>query len=159
MGKDFKYIIVIIVVVLIGILACVITQKFDNDSIQTNGNVNNTVVEPENEVEIENIIQDENTVKEENVVENEIMENTVVETTTPVTTIYDSDSDIGTTNKKQEAIDLVKQTWGEDDTVSFRCDSITSDGKYIIAVVSLQTATVKNYFSVDLETKTVEVDY
>ena len=64
-----------------------------------------------------------------------------------------------TTNKKQEAIDKVKEVWGEDNTVTYRCDSVTNDGEYIIAVVSTETMTVKNYFRVNLEKNTVEVDY
>ena len=73
--------------------------------------------------------------------------------------VYEENSDVGTTDKKQQAIALVKDKWGEDSTVTFRCDSITNDGEYIIAVVSSQTASVKNYFKVNLDTKTVEVDY
>ena len=54
---------------------------------------------------------------------------------------------------------LVKEKWGEDDTVSFTCDSITSDGEYVVAVNSIQKASVLNYFRVNLEKKTVVVDY
>ena len=54
---------------------------------------------------------------------------------------------------------MVKQEWGEDDTVSFSCDSVTTQGEYIIAVTSLETATVRNYFRVNLENKTVTVEF
>ena len=39
------------------------------------------------------------------------------------------------------------------------CDQVTSNGEYIIAVVSLETASVRNYFRVNLNNKTVEVKY
>ena len=54
--------------------------------------------------------------------------------------VYEENSSVGTTDKKQEAIALVKQKWGEDDTVTFRCDSVSNNGEYIIAVVSKETA-------------------
>ena len=77
----------------------------------------------------------------------------------PQGTAYNENSQVGTTNKKQEAINLVKEKWGEDSTVSFSCDSVTSNGEYIIAVTSLETATVRNYFRVNLEKKTVTIEF
>ena len=127
----------------------------------------------------ENVV---NEIQENTTIENEIDENVsnnTVTTTTeeqnnteqPTTTtsetntvyqsdkVYNSNSEVGTTNKKEEAIDLVKQEWGEDNSVIFTCDSVTSDGEYIIAVISKESATVKNYFKVNLENKTVEIKY
>ncbi len=157
------YLVAILAVVAIGILACVLTQNVgttetignteniaQNTNTNTNAqNVTNTVEENSNETS-----ENTNTTTEET-------QNTTENVEQPATNnqIYDTDSDIGTTDKKQEAINLVKDVWGEDNTVSYRCDSITADGKYIIAVVSLKTASVKNYFKVDLNTKQVEVDY
>ncbi len=161
MEKSNKYILVIIVLVLIGILACVITQKFGKQpkevsSQNTTNSIENTSFENKlanNAVNETN----ENTVKEPET--NTVSPTNEVTTNSNIETVYDGNTDVGTTDKKQQAIELVKQMWGEDDSVSYRCDSITKDGKYIIAVVSLETASVKNYFSVDLETKNVEVDY
>lgn len=109
----------------------------------------------------------------ENEVENEIVENKVentevkdmqdgdekLETKDFTTSVYESSSEVGTTNKKEEAISLVKAQWGEDNTVTFSCDSVTQDGIYIIAVTSKERAVVLNYFRVNLATKTVEIDY
>lgn len=140
-----------------------------------------TTKKEENPVVNENVEQEE-TMQEENTVENEVVVDDVVEepeediqgaqvpsqeiTTLPDSTsvyqsqdVYEKDSDVGTTNKKEEAIELVKQTWGEDSTVTFSCDSVTTEGEYIIAVTSLETATVRNYFRVNLSTKSVEVEY
>ena len=102
------------------------------------------------------------TIKENNI-KNEVTQNketseTIIEQV-PQGTAYESATQTGTTNKKEEAINLVKQEWGEDNSVIFTCDSVTSDGEYIIAVISKESATVKNYFKVNLENKTVEIKY
>lgn len=147
-------IIVFIVIIALIVVFCTFKDNGENENLV-------------NEVIEENIIEnsiDENEV-DENVVENEVenkVEEPIIENVTkvePQGTVYESNSDIGTTDKKQQAIDLVKQTWGEDDTVTFRCDSVNAKGEYIIAVVSKDAATVKNYFKVNLNTKTVEIDY
>ncbi len=175
MSKKNK--IIICIVIIIAILAiCVFAYEKTNNKKEENA------VEQENIVQ-EEIISEENTV--DNVVQNEVVENVVIDnvvddpveevqvaqapqetTTLPESTsvyqsegIYEGDSDAGTTNKKEEAIELVKQNWGEDSTVTFTCDSITTDGEYIIAVTSLETATVRNYFRVNLSTKSVTVEY
>ena len=147
-----------IVIFAIIIIFVVVVCTLKNDKKETN--ITNEIVEENiiaNDIYSENMI-DENKVEEvENKVEEPIIENvTKVE---PQGTVYESNSNVGTTDKKQEAINLVKQTWGEDDTVTFRCDSVNSKGEYIIAVVSKESASVKNYFKVNLNTKTVEVDY
>ena len=131
-----------------------------------------------NEKISENVV---NEIQENTTIENEIDENVLNNTATtteeqnnteqPTTTtsepntvyqsdkVYNSNSEVGTTNKKEEAINLVKQEWGEDSTVTFSCDSVTTNGEYIIAVTSLETATVKSYFRVNLENKTVTVEF
>ena len=147
-----KKIIIIAVIIVVVILLCIYGTK---------GKKEENVVE--NKLE-ENIV--ENTV-ENNIVENSVVENvtskkeekTYVNEYSITNNIYEQNSEVGTTNNKQKAIDLVKKTWGDDTTVSFRCDSVTNNGIYIIAVVSKETMTVKNYFRVNLETGDVEVDY
>ena len=165
--KNNFYIIIIIVFVAVGILACILTQH-----VGTTETIGNTT-EPISEVSTNNTnsLNENSTSEDENTNTNVTVENTV-ETVTPEVTpentdtvpitnnqVYESNTDLGSTEKKQEAINIVKSMWGEDSTVTYRCDSITSDGKYIVAVVSLETASVKNYFRVDLTTKTAEVDY
>lgn len=150
MSKNSKILIAVLLVIAV-ILICVFTvPKKDDEEV-----VNNTQ-------ETENIVNEvENKVEENIVVENKV-EEPVIENKTEVPEqgkVYEENSDVGTTDKKQQAIALVKDKWGEDSTVTFRCDSITNDGEYIIAVVSSQTASVKNYFKVNLEAGTVEIDY
>ena len=129
------------------------------------GNTTNTSVQNETE---------ENTAVENTTIENTVDNNTVTENTntevqnsvvqdnivsSPDKNAYESQSNVGSTNSKQQAIDLVKDYWGEDDSVTFSCDSVTSNGEYIIAVSSKTTASVQGYFRVNIEKKTVEVDY
>ena len=158
MSREAKIIIAVVLIIIV-IICCFTLGKKDNKN--ENEVTNEIVNEIENEVSNEITNNVENEVETNTAVENKV-EEVVIENVIevePQGTIYETNSDIGTTDKKQEAINLVKEKWGEDDTVTFRCDSITNDGEYIIAVISSQSATVKNYFKVNLETETVEVDY
>lgn len=174
MSKKNKIIISVIVVIAI-LAVCVFAYEKT-----TNKKEEKSVVSENVEQEDEQL-QEENTVENEVIVDDVVEDNTIEEpnediqgaqvpsqetTTLPDSTsvyqsqgVYEKDSDVGTTNKKEEAIELVKQTWGEDNTVTFSCDSVTTEGEYIIAVTSLETATVRNYFRVNLSTKSVEVEY
>lgn len=156
MGKSAK-VLIAVVVIAIAVLICYNTLgKKGPVSTETD----NTIVE---ENTVENEVIEDNTVNNEveNEVVNEVVENKVETPSVPKSSAnaYESDSDVGSTNKKEEAIKLVKEKWGEDDTVSFTCDSITSDGEYVVAVNSKEKASVLNYFRVNLEKKTVVVDY
>ena len=160
MSKNTKILVVVILVILVIAICCVTAGKNSKNENKntTNNETSQNVIENTSD-EINDATMNENV---SNTVENDVEEEPIIENVTevqPQGTVYESNSDMGTTDKKQEAIDLVKQTWGEDDTVTFRCDSINSKGEYIIAVVSKQSATVKNYFKVNLNTKTVEIDY
>lgn len=159
--KKYVKIIVAIVLIIIAVVVCYFCFG-KKDEI-------NVDVEAENQIANEN---EENIVEEnivdENEVDNEVVEQEISNKDTQVpagqeppakSNVYESDSDVGSTDKKQEAINLVKETWGEDNTVTFRCDSVTSNGEYIIAVISTETASVRNYFIVNLDNKTVTVDY
>ena len=156
MSKNAKIVIAVVLVVLVIIICCFTLGK--NKEKESDVGSENIVTNEVEENEDENIVNE----IESNTVENEVVEEEIIENVTevkPQGTVYESNSNAGTTDKKQDAIALVKEKWGEDSTVTFRCDSVSSNGEYIIAVVSKETATVKNYFKVNLDTKTVEVDY
>ncbi len=147
-----------IAVIIITIIVCVLIFKNNSKTDEANTNTVENIVNTANE---ENVI---NNTAIENVVENKVKENTVVEdqkleTKDFTNSVYEDNSSVGTTDKKQEAINLVKSQWGEDDSVTFSCDSITSDGIYVIAVTSKERAVVLNYFKVDLSSKSVTIDY
>lgn len=156
MNRNTKIIIAVVLIILVIVILCCTIGGKDKE------NTNIT-----NETSVDNIIEDNTVIENEvdtNTISNEVEvdEEPVIENVTelePQGTVYETNSDIGTTDKKQQAIDLVKQKWGEDDTVTFRCDSVNSKGEYVIAVVSKETASVKNYFKVNLNTKLVEIDY
>lgn len=157
--NKFEKIIIIIILVIIAVI--IISATFRKDESKNN-EVNADVLNTNSTNVIENVGNE--------IIENEIIENTVsneveepvIENVTkvePQGTVYETGANHGTTDKKQEAINLVKEKWGEDNTVTFRCDSVTSDGEYIIAVVSTKTASVKNYFKVNLAHQTVTIEY
>lgn len=156
MSKNAKILIAIVLVIIVIVICCITFGKCKNKDISDNNeNIINNVIENNSIVENEinnNNITNQLVEEEEPVIEN-------ITEIKPQGTVYESNSDTGTTDKKQQAIALVEEKWGEDNTVTFRCDSVSSDGEYIIAVISKQTASVKNYFKVNLSTKTVEVDY
>ena len=155
-----KYGIYIIVVILVAIvLGRNLVKKDNNLPISSEENKVQTPI-------VENVIKNETnniSVESEKKVLNETVDNSIKETVVTEkdtgTKVYEQESDIGSTDKKQEAINLVKQKWGEDENVTFRCDHVTGEGEYIIAVVSKDSANVKNYFRVNLEKNTVVVDY
>ena len=162
MNKTVKIILSIICVIILFVGVVFATFKLTSKDSKVEN-------EPQENKEEENIVDENITNESENVVdENNTTENTAVvpenkvsskpADVVPSSAVYEN-SDVGTTDKKEQAINLVKAQWGEDNTVTFRCDSVTSSGEYIIAVVSSETASVKNYFIVNLEKKTVMVDY
>ena len=156
MSKNAKIIIAVVLVVLVIVICCFTfgKNKDKENDLDSENTVTNEVVEI-----AENVT---NETESNSVVENEVVEEEIIENVTevkPQGTVYESNSNAGTTDKKQDAIALVKEKWGEDESVTFRCDSVSNNGEYIIAVVSKDSASVKNYFKVNLETKTVEVDY
>ena len=166
MSDSIKVILAIILVVLV-IVLCVTTLTSNNEIADNSSNnvldTENTdidekvVNENNNNTDIENKNEVEENIQTKNIIENEIILDTMVNSNTQ-NNVYESQTDIGSTDKKQQAINLVKEKWGDDDTVTFRCDNI-SDGEYIVAVVSIQTASVQNYFRVNLENQTVTIDY
>ena len=165
MNKILKYIFPIVLCIVIGISLFIVLKikdkiekesyhveyiESDNDNEKENSNIiNNEVIE---NTMFQNLVT--NSVQTNVVVENKVEENKE-----NVISIYETDSDEGTTDKKQQAINLVKEKWGADDTVTYRCDSVLPSGEYVIAVISKKSAEVKNYFKVNLENKTVMVDY
>lgn len=147
-----------VVVIIITIVVCTLIFKNDNKENEVN---TNTLENVENVYNEKNVV---NNTTIENVVENKaeekpVVENKKLETKDFTNSIYEDNSSVGTTDKKQEAINLVKNQWGEDDSVTFSCDSITPDGIYVIAVTSKERAVVLNYFRVDLSSKSVTIDY
>ena len=165
MKKNIKYIILIVCIIIGIVIGVIVLNKNNAENVNSKTENTNSVLEEKIENKIDHysteeelrkrnykekhIIKDiENVVSQQSKTEQDLEENTNEKeiTSTP-------------TDKKQQAIDLVKEKWGEDDTVTFRVDSTTSKGEYVVAVISKDSVKVKNYFIVNLENMTVEVDY
>lgn len=155
MNNKIKICIAIVAIVLV-VIICVVAFKGKDNVNEVNSNTVENIVNTVVKNEINNEVVEN---KVENATKAPVIEDKKLETEDFSTSVYETNSDVGTTDKKQEAINLVKNQWGEDDTVTFSCDSITSDGIYIIAVTSKERAVVLNYFRVDLVAKTVTIDY
>jgi len=153
--KKYKIFIfpVICVIIVVGtlIFLFLLTKKVEEKKYNING------IEETSSSNIENESTEKNEVEN-----NDLSNNTeinLLENKTDEPTVYEQNQEIEATDKIEQAINLVKKQWGEDSTVTFRCDHVTSNGEYVIAVISKNSASVKNYFKVNLEEKTVEVDY
>lgn len=155
-----KIVISIVLIVAVFFGAYKISNNFfKKDEENISSNETNLVNETEANELVNNEALNENIENESNTVKNTTKISEVQNTLVGKDNIYDQNTDAGSTDKKLEAIELVKQTWGEDDQVTFSCDSVTANGEYIIAVTSKTQARVLNYFKVNLETKLVQVDY
>ncbi len=162
MDKKKKIVIAIFIIIIAALTVTLCALEMNNSKKENNEAQENVV----NEIIEENVVSENEINNVVNSTDNENLNNEITSSiSNPPNTVYQSDevynsnSDVGTTNKKEEAINLVKQEWGEDSTVTFSCDSVTTKGEYIIAVTSLETATVKSYFRVNLENKTVTVEF
>lgn len=105
---------------------------------------NKTVKTGTNTIVKENKTNEENKVAE-NMVEAE--ENKVEESNVP-----------NTENKEEQAKEIVKNNWGEDDSVYYSYDGIDKDGRYIICVRDKATTKALFWYYVDLESGTFEIE-
>lgn len=163
--KILKYIIPILCVIVVGVAFYMIfdiKNKVDESLYNTDdiSNVtNDDIVEEDISNDIINEVNemdevDENTISNET---NKVVENKV--DTKADREAVEEKTDEGSTTKKQQAIELVKKEWGEDSSVSYRCETVNSKGEYVVAVIMKSSGSVKAYFNVNLETKSVQIDY
>ena len=150
--KIIYFIIFVLLIVFVILLMKNNNSSLNNVNIENIENIENNNLVQENTTIEENIVNEntslienkiENTTNSDNMQNTNSVQNAIVQDniiSSPEKNIYESDKDVGSTNKKQEAINLVKEYWGEDDTVNFTCDSVTSNGEYIIAVISKKSA-------------------
>jgi hypothetical protein len=166
--KILKYIIPILCVIVVGVAFYMIfdiknkvdESLYNTDDISNVTNddiveedISNDIINEVNEVnEIDEV--DENTISNET---NKVVENKV--DTKADREAVEEKTDEGSTTKKQQAIELVKKEWGEDSSVSYRCETVNSKGEYVVAVIMKSSGSVKAYFNVNLETKSVQIDY
>lgn len=132
----------------------ILSEDAANSIISDNENIEENVInqEIENTLVVENEV--ENEVSKNNTTKNETVKNQTTSSTTANTGKYQP----AVTDQKQKAIELVKEMWGSDSSVNYAFEYINEKGEYIISVKDKSSATVRNYFRVDLQTETVELD-
>lgn len=138
MGKKILYIVIIVVLIIAGIfVAKQISEK--NGIKQTGANT----LENTNKINKENKLEENNTVVEE-LEKNEVQKNNVAE---------GKDENA----PEEQAKQIVKDNWGEDDTIYLSYDGKDKDGKYIICVREKATTKALYWYYVDVETGTFEI--
>lgn len=166
MKKDYKKFIFPAICVLVVVLTFVLLFDMKNKASKIADSKNANEVNTENLVDntntstntVENIV-DENSAKNETVENTNTTNTTKEEIKTPQTAVTSGDDDKLAENKQNQAVELVKQKWGSDSKVYFTNESVNSKGEYIVAARDKSSTEVKNYFKVNIETGTVEVDY
>lgn len=117
---------------------------------QTNIASNQNLVE--NQTEVENVVE-ENTIQEENTT-NEIVQN---QTQTQVQGQEEENSEEEPEeNEDEKALRLVREEWGEDDTVYYTIDNQSNNTYYISVRSKTTTATLAEY-EVNVTQETVEM--
>lgn len=166
MKKDYKKFIFPAICVLVVVLTFVLLFDMKNKASKIADSKNANEVNTENVAHntntntniVENIV-DENSAKSETVENTNTTNTTKEEIKTPQTAVTSGDDDKLAENKQNQAVELVKQKWGSDSKVYFTNESVNSKGEYIVAARDKSSTEVKNYFKVNIETGTVEVDY
>ena len=138
MIKKILYGVLIIALIIAGIVvAKKITKKQETIKTQSNTlNEINIIKEEKNTVENETII-------EENKVENE--------------TKQEKENKAKEQTPEEIAIEIVKENWGEDDTVYFACEKQENDGRYPVAVRDKNSTKALYWYYVDIETGSFDI--
>lgn len=137
MSKKILYVLIIIALIIAGIFVAKQMSE-ENEVAQTGANTieNTNKTNEQNEVEGNNIIEPE---------VNEV-ENNNVET--------------GTTEMapEEQAKQIVKENWGEDDTVYYSYDGKDENGRYVICVREKETTKALYRYYVDIETGSFDIE-
>lgn len=162
MKKDLKKYIFPAICVLVVVFTFVLLFDMQKKASEIASTKNSNEVNTENVVDNTNTNTSTNT--STNVVENEAEENTTTNNipsnvTAPQNAVTSGDDDRLAESKQSQALELVKQKWGTDSKVYFTNESVKSNGEYIVAVRDKSTTEVKQYFKVNIDTGSVEVDY
>lgn len=131
MVKKVFYCIIFIMIIFAGIYAAKQISKKEETVKTTSTNTTNTA----NKIEEENKVEP----TEENKTEEN---NTIVENNNP----------------EEKAKQIVKQNWGEDDSVYYSYDGIDKSGRYIICVRAKDTTKALFWYYVDVESGTFDIE-
>lgn len=149
MNKKTKIgIIVVVVILVIAIIAAVVI--FTNPFEQQNNEDREALNEQENSI-INNTVENNEVVNEEESITVNEEENNAIEE--PEENMGGDSGYEANTSDEEKAIELVKEEWGEDDTVVFDLSGVTADGKYRVSVN--RDTKVLAWYIVDVEAGTV----
>ena len=144
MSKFLKILFAIIIIVIIAFAGYML-----GNYINSNGN-GKTVNSKEVNRVVNSVINEINTAVKnavtDNEIKNEATENKVVEDTKPQTS----------KDERQTAIDMAKEEWGEDDSVTFKIDEQNEKGQFVIQVVDKNTTNVVLEYFVDVNKNTIK---
>ena len=139
--KKIIYIVLIIILIIAGIF--VATKITDQD--KTKPVIANTI-KNKNEIKVENDVAENNTIEvEQNKIVNDVVDNEIKNENTE-------------TNPEEQAKQIVKDNWGEDDTVYYSYDGKDAKGRYVICVREKSTTKALYRYYVDVETGTFEIE-
>jgi len=149
MKKSIIYILIIFILMVMGIIVAVNVNK---DS-QTKTVSYENVIKNEIENKVDNKIEN----KQENTIENEqeIEKNEDITEKKLEENIVEDKSDEPKTDL-EKAIDIVKEDWGEDNSVYFAQDGQNSKGEYIICVRESDTTNALAWYTVNVTEGTFE---
>ncbi len=151
--NNFSKIIIAVLVVLIIALAGYMVGNY----VLNNGNgktIDNKVINKviNNAIdEIKNSINNEILTNEiiDNEIKNEVIANETIETVETIKPQTQKD-------ERQAAIDMARNEWGEDDSVTFKIDEQNEKGEFIIQVVDKNTTNVVLEYYVDVSKNTIK---
>lgn len=126
--------------------------NYSNNTVNTANKVTNTVVNTINETRTNETSTNKTSTNKTNTEEKQTS-TTKNNNNTEVTT-----EDLSDSSEKEKAITLVAKEWGEDSSVYFTNEGISS-GLYIVAVRDKSNTSVKMFYKVDLKNNTVEIDW
>ena len=136
MNKKIIYIFIIVVLIIAGVF---IATKI-SDKTQTEQTSANDLGENENNLNEENNINQNN--------------ESLVESGENNTGTQDNNQD----NLEEKAKQIVKENWGEDETVYFSYDGKDETGRYIICVREKETTKAIYRYYVDIDTGTFDIE-
>lgn len=151
-----KSIIITVLVIIAVALAIFLTAKLSNTE-----NKEDNIVSME-KIDETNLLDGQNIIDNKNIIEENVVSNTVENNTNNNTENTNSSSDISsemtdTEDYKEKAIRLVKEDWGEDDSVYFDIAEIEENGIYKICVRDKNTTNEVMWYEVDVVNNTVKM--
>ncbi len=151
-----KSIIITVLVIIAVALAIFLTAKLSNIENKNDNIVSMEKIDETNLTDSQNIINNKNII-EENVVDNTIENNINNTNKNTDSSSVVSDEITDTEDYKEKAIRLVKEDWGEDDSVYFDIAEIEENGIYKVCVRDKNTTNEVMWYEVDVVNNTVKM--